>query len=122
MSTTTRPWGYYKVLHDVEGCKVKELVVQPYLNLSMQKHFKRSELWLVVKGQCVVQSITDSGYFLPSRILKQHDWLIIDKGEWHQLDNPFDQPCHLVEIQFGQECIEEDIERIFASEAEIPRI
>jgi hypothetical protein len=35
----------------------------------------------------------------------------IPKNEWHQLTNPFDTPCKIVEIQYGEQCIEEDIER-----------
>jgi len=27
------------------------------------------------------------------------------------LYNPFDQPCRIVEIQYGPNCVEEDIER-----------
>jgi D-beta-D-heptose 7-phosphate kinase/D-beta-D-heptose 1-phosphate adenosyltransferase len=40
---TVRPWGYYRILHDVQGCKVKELTVEPGQSLSMQRHFKRHE-------------------------------------------------------------------------------
>ena len=33
-----RPWGYYRVLCEGIDYKVKELVIQPYSSLSMQKH------------------------------------------------------------------------------------
>jgi mannose-6-phosphate isomerase-like protein (cupin superfamily) len=32
-------------------------------------------------------------------------------ADWHQLTNPFDAPVKIVEIQYGEQCIEEDIER-----------
>jgi mannose-6-phosphate isomerase-like protein (cupin superfamily) len=32
-------------------------------------------------------------------------------GEWHQLTNPFDVPLKIVEIQYGSQCDEDDIER-----------
>ena len=40
---TERPWGYYRVLHEVEGMKVKELTVMPSKSLSLQKHNHRNE-------------------------------------------------------------------------------
>ena len=55
------------------------------------------------------------------KILKFHDGIMkINKfqefkilvSEWHQLTNPFDKPCKIVEIQYGHRCVEEDIERI----------
>ena len=110
---TERQWGYYRVLHEVAGMKVKELTVEPGKSLSMQRHFSRAEYWIVSSGSCVVNSIMPSGdYSLPPRTLKQHDELHIALKDWHQLTNPFDVPCKIVEIQYGESCIEEDIERL----------
>ena len=39
---TERPWGYYRVLHEVPGMKVKELTVEPGQSLSMQRHDLRA--------------------------------------------------------------------------------
>lgn len=108
---TIRNWGYYRVLHDVNGCKVKELTVEPDSSISMQKHHERNEYWLVSEGRCIIQSMLDSGYMTPARTLATHDSCVVKKDEWHQLVNPFDQPCKIVEIQYGSNCIEEDIER-----------
>jgi len=108
---TKRDWGYYRVLHNVDGCKVKELTVNPGQSLSMQKHAKRNEYWLVSEGQCEVSSIADSGYHYPTVTLSKHDEYTIICGEWHQLSNSYDQPCRIVEIQYGEQCIEEDIIR-----------
>ena len=108
---TARQWGYYRVLHQVPGMKVKELTVDPGKSLSMQKHQHRSEYWIVSEGQCVVHSTLESGYALPPTHLSQHYDFQIQKGEWHQLTNPFDEPCRVVEIQYGDKCEEEDIER-----------
>ena len=49
---TERQWGYWRVLdHKPEkGYKVKELVIYPGKRLSDQKHFKRSEQWIVLEG------------------------------------------------------------------------
>jgi len=108
---TERPWGYYRVLHEVEGLKVKELTVEPGEHLSMQKHFKRNEYWIVSSGSCIVKSMLEDGYALPSKLLEVHDDYRVETNQWHQLINPFAYPCKIVEIQYGESCIEEDIER-----------
>ncbi len=108
---TERPWGYYRVLHEVPGMKVKELTVEPGKSLSMQRHKLRSEYWIVSEGQAVVNRATPLDYQLPSAELDKHDQLHVIKQEWHQLTNPYDHPLKIVEIQYGEQCIEEDIER-----------
>lgn len=102
---TQRPWGYYRVLHEVPGAKVKELTVMPGQSLSMQRHQYRSEHWTITEGQCVVNSQ------LPSVVLTVHDTYSVPVHEWHQLTNPFSVPCRVIEIQTGSSCVEEDIER-----------
>ena len=108
---TERAWGYYRVLHETQGCKVKELTVNPCQQLSMQRHFKRNEYWMVTEGKCVLNSMLESEYNLPSRFLCKHDSFVVAVGEWHQLSNPYKEPCKIVEVQYGEECEEEDIER-----------
>jgi cytidyltransferase-like protein len=108
---TERPWGYYRILHEVSRMKVKELTVNPGASLSMQRHWKRAEYWIVSEGQCVVNIQLEGGYKLPSKTMTIHQSHRIHVAEWHQLTNPFDQPCRIVEIQYGDQCIEEDIER-----------
>ena len=107
---TIRPWGYYRVLHDVAGTKVKELVVNPGSSLSMQRHNFRAEYWHVTEGCAVVNTTTP--YMGPSKnTLYKNQSMNIHLGEWHQLTNPFSGPCKIIEIQYGEKCIEEDIER-----------
>jgi cytidyltransferase-like protein len=108
---TERQWGYYRVLHEVPGMKVKELTVEPGKSLSMQKHHLRAEYWIVSEGSASVDSETVSGYKMPSKVLKKHEEYKVPVAEWHQLTNPFDVPVKIVEIQYGEQCIEEDIER-----------
>jgi cytidyltransferase-like protein len=108
---TERTWGYYRVLHEVPGLKVKELTVEAGESLSMQKHSKRNEYWIVSSGSCIVKSMLENGYALPAKLLEVHDDYHIETGQWHQLTNPFAHPCKIVEIQYGESCIEEDIER-----------
>jgi mannose-6-phosphate isomerase-like protein (cupin superfamily) len=102
---TERPWGYYRVLHEVAGTKVKELTVEPGATLSMQRHRDRAEYWHVSSGRCVVEN--EHG----DNDLEQYDNYLVPTGEWHRLYNPFDKPCKIVEIQYGPSCTEDDIER-----------
>jgi cytidyltransferase-like protein len=108
---TERPWGYYRVLHETAGMKVKELTVNPGQSLSMQRHWLRQEYWIVNDGAAVVNSTTDGGYVLPPKHLNKHAEYHVPLLGWHQLTNPYDMPLKVVEIQYGEQCVEEDIER-----------
>jgi cytidyltransferase-like protein len=108
---TERAWGYYRVLHETAGMKVKELTVNPHQSLSMQRHQHRQEYWIVNEGSAVVNSTTDGGYALPPRHLVKHEEYHVPLLGWHQLTNPYDTPLKVVEIQYGEHCIEDDIER-----------
>lgn len=108
---TERSWGYYRVLHEVPGMKVKELTVDPGKSLSMQRHKYRSEYWIVSEGTAVVNSMLEGGYAIPPQTLEMHRDIKIPAGAWHQLVNMSTIPCRIVEIQYGEHCIEEDIER-----------
>ena len=108
---TERQWGYYRVLHEVPGMKVKELTVNPGCSLSMQRHNLRAEYWIVSEGEAMVNRQMESGYSLPPVHLRQHIEYKVLVREWHQLTNPFDVPVKVVEIQYGEQCVEEDIER-----------
>jgi len=108
---TERPWGYYRVLHEVLGMKVKELTVNPGCSLSMQRHSLRAEYWIVSEGEAIVNRQMESGYSLPSVHLRKHIEYRVPVREWHQLTNPYEVPVKVVEIQYGEQCVEEDIER-----------
>jgi cytidyltransferase-like protein len=110
---TERPWGYYRVLHNESGVvKVKELVVMPRKNLSMQRHENRAEHWFITSGVATVYTINKrtTDYELLGEYNK-FDNLHIARGEWHMLSNETDSPLRIVEIQYGTSCSEEDIER-----------
>ena len=110
---TDRTWGYYRVLHtNGPGVKLKELTVNPGFCLSMQKHQSRAEFWFVAEGQADVYTL-DAGTDIDLKCaLTVHESTFINKEEWHMLCNNTDQPLKLIEIQYGENCIEEDIERI----------
>ncbi len=109
---TDRPWGYYRVLHENGNeVKVKELTVEPGQCLSMQRHQQRAEHWFIVEGTAEVYTINRSTDAELMGVFHKHQSLHIKKTEWHQLCNPGNTPLKMIEIQYGINCIEEDIER-----------
>jgi mannose-6-phosphate isomerase-like protein (cupin superfamily) len=103
---TIRPWGYYRVLHTIgNNVKVKELTVDPGKTLSMQRHNYRSELWFVAEG------LAGNNWDFGGKKIKLYKTETINPNEWHQLHNPTDKPLRVIEIQYGEVCTEEDIER-----------
>ena len=109
---TERDWGYWRVLDDKpeKGYKVKELVIYPGKALSDQKHFKRSEQWIVLEGEVDMVSEWQSNV---NRVLITPNRSPYEIGieVWHKPSNPGKENAHILEIQWGSECIEEDIER-----------
>ena len=111
---TERPWGYYRVIHEIGAhTKVKELTVDPGQRLSMQRHRERAEHWFVSEGTATVYTIdertTDAelqGVYGP------HQYVHINNYAWHQLCNEGTEPLKVVEIQYGTNCVEADIERL----------
>lgn len=107
-----RIWGKFYNLFESEDIKVKELIIDAGKGMSFQKHFKRSEIWLVTKGSCVLYYSKKDPDNRKNIQLNKFDRYLVPVGQWHQITNPFNKPCHLIEIQYGEACIEEDIERV----------
>lgn len=111
---TERPWGYYRVLHELQGCKVKELTVDPGQTLSLQRHQNRTEIWLVAEGECMVEhhghAVETDEYLVHTPLHTHHEYRV-PRTKWHRLFNPYDTPCKIIEIQYGLSCDELDIER-----------
>jgi len=107
---TQRDWGWYRVLDEKEGYKVKELVINPGSSLSMQRHTHRSENWYVLKGECTIETEWEGR--IEFRHIKEHERsYTINKMVWHKGINNSTEPCHILEVQYGDKCVEEDIER-----------
>ena len=107
---TIREWGWYRVLDTQIGYKVKELVIAPGKSLSNQRHFKRSEHWYVLKGQCALTTEWDDRA-TTSLLTELTSGYAIGQKVWHQASNNTKDLCHILEVQYGEECVEEDIER-----------
>jgi cytidyltransferase-like protein len=109
---TERPWGYYRVLHqDGPGMKLKELTVNPGCSLSMQRHQYRHEHWFVTEGTATINTLDADNNTVAKTFVMKNMQTYIGRQEWHQLVNKSDTPLKVIEIQFGEQCTEEDIER-----------
>lgn len=104
-----RSWGWYRAFDEKKGIKVKELVIEPNSSLSDQRHFKRSEHWYILEGNCKL--LLEEENQKREIILSPHETIHIDKGMWHKAINEMEKPCYVLEVQYGEACIEEDIER-----------
>lgn len=100
-----RPWGWYDTIDAGDRFKVKRIQVNPGASLSLQKHAKRAEHWVVVKGlaevTCGTKVIT----------LQENQSTYIPLGETHRLSNPGKAPLEIIEVQSGVYLGEDDIER-----------
>ena len=110
---TDRAWGYYRVLHEVgANTKLKELTVMPKTCLSMQRHDQRAEFWFVAEGAATVYTLDEASTDQEVKCsLTMHEHTFIKTNEWHQLCNETNQPLKLIEIQYGERCVEQDIQR-----------
>jgi D-beta-D-heptose 7-phosphate kinase/D-beta-D-heptose 1-phosphate adenosyltransferase len=109
---TERQWGYYRVIHENGSeVKVKELTLDPKKSLSMQRHNDRLELWFVAQGTATVYTINNSSDEELDGVYKKFQNIHIAANQWHRLANETDKPLKIIEIQYGTNCIEEDIER-----------
>ncbi len=101
-----RPWGHFEVLAEGPGYKVKRIVVEPGMRLSLQKHFHRSEHWVVASGTGV---ITRDGRDFS---LSPAESIDIPGGAAHRAANPGIEPLVIVELQRGGYLGEDDILRL----------
>ena len=106
MERDDRPWGYYEVVDEGAGFRVKRIVVRPGQRLSYQRHTARSEHWYVVSGSGVV-TLDDT-----TRTVGPGDTVDIAAGAAHRMGNPGDEDTVFIEVQTGSYFGEDDIDRI----------
>ena len=98
-------------MYEVPQTKVKELVVKPGESLSMQRHEHRSEHWFIASGEATVEYQAFPYLDIDTVQFEEHDILTIPSNCWHQLINNGSKDLNIVEIQYGVQCTEDDIER-----------
>ncbi|HBO69806.1 MAG TPA: mannose-6-phosphate isomerase [Deltaproteobacteria bacterium] len=101
-----RPWGYYLVLLEAEGFKVKQFAVRPGKRLSLQRHRHRAEHWVLVRGEALVT--------LDGRKVRMAAGGSIDipLGAVHRIENTGEETVVVTEVQQGEYLGEDDIERL----------
>ncbi len=107
-----RIWGKFYNLFEDERTKVKELIIYPKKGLSFQRHFFRSEIWYASKGKCLVNYSEGKAEDAKEIKFETDQMLHINREAWHQIINPYEDPCHIIEIQYGDKTEEDDIERL----------
>ncbi|RJP28949.1 MAG: mannose-1-phosphate guanylyltransferase/mannose-6-phosphate isomerase [Candidatus Omnitrophota bacterium] len=103
--TEKRPWGEFTVLQKGIGFKIKLIQIYPKKRLSLQRHTKRAEHWVVVSG-CA--KVTTSG---KAKVVKANNSIYVPIGQKHRLENPGNSVLRVVEVQTGSYLEEDDIER-----------
>jgi mannose-1-phosphate guanylyltransferase/mannose-6-phosphate isomerase len=100
-----RPWGRYVNLFEGKGFLIKELYIKPKGILSLQKHHHRAEHWLVTQGKpkITINKVSSSK--------KINDTIFIPLGTIHRIQNPYNIPVKIIEVQVGSILKETDIIR-----------
>ena len=100
-----RPWGFYESIADDNRWQVKLITVKPGAKLSLQKHYHRSEHWIVVSGTAKVEINAEE------TTLYENQSSYIPLGSKHRLSNPGKIPLTIIEVQSGTYLGEDDIQR-----------
>ena len=100
-----KPWGKYVNLFEGKGFLVKELYVKSKSSLSLQKHYHRSEYWLVTNGKPLI-TINKNKF-----TKKPNESVFIPQGAIHRIENPYKKPVKIIEVQTGPILKESDIVR-----------
>jgi mannose-1-phosphate guanylyltransferase/mannose-6-phosphate isomerase len=103
--TVYRPWGYYTILEERRGYKVKEIGVYPKRYICLQRHRFRSEHWNVVEGRA---QITVGRKKLD---IRRNEGIFVPRGITHRVYNPANKILKIIEVQIGNYLSEDDIKR-----------
>jgi mannose-1-phosphate guanylyltransferase / mannose-6-phosphate isomerase len=101
-----RPWGSYQSVDNGDRHQVKRIIVKPGQRLSLQKHYHRSEHWIVVRGAARVTVNEDI------KTVHENESIYIPMGAVHRLENPGKILLELIEVQTGSYLGEDDIIRL----------
>jgi len=102
-----RPWGFYKTAFLNQFCQCKTITVNPKSSLSLQKHLRREEHWIVVHGEGSAR-VADEIF-----TVKAGCHVHIPRGTLHRLMNNSEKESLIVtEVQLGDYFGEDDIIRI----------
>jgi len=100
-----RPWGWFEILFEEAGLKVKRIMVKPGKRLSLQSHERRAENWVVIQGRARV-TIGER-----THELEPHQAVFIPRQSRHRMENPGQEEMVFIEVQTGSYLGEDDITR-----------
>ena len=100
-----RPWGKYTNLFNGKGFLIKELVINSKSSISLQKHRHRSEHWTITSGKPKI-TINKKKFFKHI-----NETVYIPKNTIHRIENLFNKPVKIMEVQMGSVLKETDIKR-----------
>jgi mannose-1-phosphate guanylyltransferase / mannose-6-phosphate isomerase len=101
-----RPWGHYQSIDAGDRFQVKRITVKPGAKLSLQKHFHRSEHWVVVGGTAIITRDDEE------MLVHENESVFVPLGCIHRIENPGKIPLNLIEVQSGTYLDEDDIVRV----------
>ena len=102
-----RPWGFYKTAFLNQFCQCKTITVNPKSSLSLQKHLRREEHWIIVHGEGSAR-VADEVF-----TVRAGCHVHIPRGTLHRLMNDSEKEALIVtEVQLGDYFGEDDIIRI----------
>ncbi|WP_116963137.1 phosphomannose isomerase type II C-terminal cupin domain [Fastidiosibacter lacustris] len=104
--TYYRPWGSYKTIEQGNGFQAKLITVNPGGCLSLQKHSKRAEHWIVIQGTATI-TIDNS-----TKDYQVNTHVYIPTQAVHRLHNKTDETIAIIEVQIGSYLGEDDIIRL----------
>lgn len=104
-SIVKKPWGSYQILDEGEKFLVKKIIVNPGGKLSLQSHKNRSEHWIIAEGEAEITLDNNT------KKLKENEMIFIQKQSKHRLSNNSSENLIIIEMWYGENLDENDIER-----------
>ncbi|MEO0620309.1 MAG: mannose-1-phosphate guanylyltransferase/mannose-6-phosphate isomerase [Pseudomonadota bacterium] len=101
-----RPWGHVEVIERGNRFQVQRMHINPGNRISLQKHYLRSEHWVVVEGSALVQRDDEE------MLLSENEAAYIPLGALHRVTNPGAVPLTIIETQYGSYLGEDDVIRV----------
>ncbi|MBD5164948.1 cupin domain-containing protein [Helicobacter sp.] len=102
---SSRPWGFYKSILLTKNVQSKLITLFPYQMISLQKHKRREEHWIIVygRGKIVLEDSSIDAY--------AGKYIFIPKGCKHRIINTGTKNLVFCEVQLGDYFGEDDIIR-----------
>ena len=107
MEKMIRPWGEYHKFFEESGVWVKRVEVKPQSRLSLQKHKRRSEKWIIVSGSGLAEVDSSQMKIGPSSVID------IPVEAVHRITNTSpSEKLVFIEVACGNYLGEDDIIRL----------